>query len=117
MAVDSPTPVSNNPNLSPTAYRKLLASYDSKELRRGIDVLRRRVEKHFGDASGEDHEQGGIGDRSLVIKVLAACEEQYLKEVDKMKDIPAKVYGEEAVQGSNWGASKDDISKWFKGGR
>jgi hypothetical protein len=46
-----------------------------------------------------------------------ACEERYIKEVEKVKEVPAKVYGDEANQGSAWNVSKDDVSKWFKGGR
>ena len=117
IAADSPTPPSNNPNLSPLAYRKLLASNEPRELRRGIDALRKRVEKHFGDTYADEQEQGAGGDRSLVTKVLLACEERYIKEIEKVKEVPAKVYGDDAIQGSTWNVSKDDVSKWFKGGR
>ena len=117
MAADSPTPASNNPNLSVSAYRKVLSGHEPRELRRGVDALRKRVDKHFGDTPTDDPEQGGGGDRSLVTKVLAACEERYVKEIEKMTELPAKVYGDEAIQGTTWSVSKDDVGKWFKGGR
>jgi hypothetical protein len=82
-----------------------------------VDALRKRVDKHFGDTSAEDQEQGSGGDRSLVTKVLAACEERYVKEIEKMKEVPAKVYGDETIQSTTWSVSKDDVGKWFKGGR
>jgi len=116
LAAESTTPASNNSNISPNAYRKLVGSYEPRELRRGVDALRKRVEKHFGEAGADEADQAGSGDRSLVVKVLAACEERYLKEVDKAREVPARVYGEEALQ-ANWNVSKEDVSKWFKGGR
>ncbi|KAG9667989.1 hypothetical protein KCU99_g6034, partial [Aureobasidium melanogenum] len=47
--------------------KKLLASHDGKSIRSGIDTLRKRIEKHFGDA---DEEQLSRQMVSMVAEVL-----------------------------------------------
>ncbi|KAJ5601260.1 hypothetical protein N7510_010794 [Penicillium lagena] len=66
--------------------KKVLSSYDSKEIRRGIELLKKRVEKHFGDA-----DDPGLS-RSLVLKVLRACEARYEDAYDRTKRIIDSVY-------------------------
>ena len=56
---------------SQPTFRKLVNSQDGKELRRGAEALKKRVDKHFGDADDPNLS------RSLVIKVIKACEERY----------------------------------------
>ncbi|KAJ5807995.1 hypothetical protein N7474_009264 [Penicillium riverlandense] len=66
--------------------KKVLSSYDSKEIRRGIELLKKRVEKHFGDA-----DDPGLS-RSLVLKVLRACEGRYEDAYDRTRRIIDSVY-------------------------
>lgn len=111
---DSATPpANNNPNMSANAYRKLLAAHDAKELRRGVDALRKRVEKHFGESADD---QSVEANHSLVVKVLVACEDRFIKEVERARDTPARVYGEDVLQGGAW-VGREDVIKWFKGVR
>lgn len=102
------TSIATKQSLSASAFKKLVATYDAKELRRGIDSLRKRIEKHFGDA--EDQENS----KSLVSMVLSTVEERFASEVLKMQTMPKTVYGEDFAQIP---ASKEEISKWFRGGR
>jgi len=107
-----------NPALTPGIYRKLHANHDARELRRGLESLRKRVDKHFGEISAEEAESGsGTGDRSLLVKVSSACETRYIEEIEKVKTLPPKMYGEEAIQGIVWNVTEGDINRWFKGGR
>jgi hypothetical protein len=66
--------------------KKVLSSYDNKEIRRGIEMLRKRVEKHFGDA-----DDPGLS-RSLVLKVLKECENRYEHTYDRTRHIIESVY-------------------------
>ncbi|RMZ77072.1 hypothetical protein DV738_g4588, partial [Chaetothyriales sp. CBS 135597] len=52
MKVTEPTAyasIASKPSHSRSTAKKLLAAYDSKEVRKGAETLKRRIEKHFGD--------------------------------------------------------------------
>ncbi|KAL2150659.1 hypothetical protein VTH82DRAFT_7222 [Thermothelomyces myriococcoides] len=50
------TAVAAQPSNSKAVFNKILSGYDGREVRKGIEALRKRVEKHFGD---EDSVTGG----------------------------------------------------------
>lgn len=54
----SSEPLSKHHNYNRSALKKVLANYDSKEIRKSVEVLRKRVEKHF--SGGEDEASGGV---------------------------------------------------------
>ncbi|KAL4963809.1 GTP-Rho binding exocyst subunit SEC3 [Aspergillus stella-maris] len=83
---NSPADVAIRPSHSRSVAKKVLATYDAKEIRRGIDMLKKRVEKHFGDA-----DDPGLS-RSLVIKVLRECEGRYERAYDRTQYIIRTVY-------------------------
>ncbi|KAL4928589.1 GTP-Rho binding exocyst subunit SEC3 [Aspergillus undulatus] len=85
-ASNSPTDVASRPSHSRSVAKKVLATYDAKEIRRGIDMLKKRVEKHFGDA-----DDPGLS-RSLVIKVLRECEGRYERTYDRTQQMIRAVY-------------------------
>lgn len=66
--------------------KKVLSAYDAKEIKRGVEMLKKRVEKHFGDA-----DDPGLS-RSLVLKVLRECEIRYEDAWDRMRRIIDTVY-------------------------
>lgn len=82
----SPTDIAARASHSRTVAKKVLASYDNKEIRRGIEMLKKRVEKHFGDA-----DDPGLS-RSLVVKVLRECENRYENTYDRTRKIIEDVY-------------------------
>jgi hypothetical protein len=45
----APSMIAAQPSNSKTVFNKVLGQYDAKEVRKGIEALRKRVEKHFGD--------------------------------------------------------------------
>ena len=72
----------------------MIAGYDAKELRRGIEALRKRVEKHFGE--GDDP----LLSKGLVGKVIKECERRYEEVGERVRSIAGRVYGEE--DGGGW---------------
>lgn len=68
-----------------SVFKKMLSGYDAKEVRRGIETLKKRIEKHFGD------EDAG-GNRALVAKVMKECEGRYLKILERVQRVVADVY-------------------------
>lgn len=89
---------------SRSLFRKLVASHDSKELRRGIEALRKRVDKHFGDA-----DDPGLS-RNLVAKVLKECEQKYIDVWERAVQVNQDVYaGEVEIE---W--KREDVSSGFR---
>lgn len=84
--------------------KKVLSSYDAKEVRRGVEMLKKRVEKHFGDA-----DDPGLS-RSLVLKVLRECENRYEDAHDRTRRIIDTVY--EGQLDLEW--RKEDIVSMFR---
>lgn len=83
----SPTAIARQPSNSTAVFSKVLGVYDSKEVRKGIEALRKRVEKHFGDADDPTLS------RNLVVKVLAECEVFYGSVENRIGQITTDVYG------------------------
>lgn len=96
--------ISIMPSHSKATFRKILAGYDSKEIRRGIETLKKRVEKHFGDADDPNLSRG------LVFKVLQNCEKYYEKVEDRILTVSRDVYDGEIIV--EW--TKADVSSAFK---
>ncbi|MCJ1391095.1 hypothetical protein MMC18_003957 [Xylographa bjoerkii] len=85
-APNGPTSIATRASHSRSTFKKVLSTFDAKEIRRGIDTLKKRVEKHFGDA-----DDPGLS-RNLVQKVLRECEERYVSVHDRTSRIVADVY-------------------------
>lgn len=84
--------------------KKVLSSYDVKEIKRGAEMLKKRVEKHFGDA-----DDPGLS-RSLVLKVLQECERRYEDAWDRTRRIIDTVY--EGQLEIEW--RKEDVAAVFR---
>lgn len=99
-----PTSIATRASHSRATFKKLLATFDVKEVRRGIEMLKKRVEKHFGDA-----DDPGLS-RNLVQKVLKECEERYVGVHDRTARIMQDVY----EGGLEIEFRKDDVSSAFR---
>ena len=80
------TVIATRASHSRSTFKKLLAAHDSRELKRGIETLKRRVEKHFGDADEAELS------RALVVKVLRACEGVYVGVGERVARVIGEVY-------------------------
>ena len=90
--------------------RKTLAVYDGKEVRKGIDALRKRIEKHFGEADDEALAH------KLVIFVCAEAEREYIRAHERISRIVSEVYGIEVEgrQGVEVEFSTEDVRAGFR---
>ena len=86
-APNGPTSIATRASHSRATFKKLLSTFDAKEVRRGVETLKKRVDKHFGDA-----DDPGLS-RNLVQKVLRECEDRYGSVYDRTARIVAEVYG------------------------
>ena len=99
--------IATKPSHSRSVAKKLLAAHDSKEIRRGIDTLRKRIDKHFGEGDDEALSQ------KLVGLVAAECEREYNRVLERLQGICRDVYKEEEKSVEiEW--SKEDIAAGFR---
>ncbi|RDW88973.1 hypothetical protein BP6252_01005 [Coleophoma cylindrospora] len=101
---ESTAQISGMPSHSKVTFKKILAGYDSKEIRRGIETLKKRVEKHFGDADDPALSRG------LVTKVLQNCEKYYEKVEDRILTISRDVYEGDVI--AEW--TRADVTAAFR---
>ncbi|KFY22294.1 hypothetical protein V493_06710 [Pseudogymnoascus sp. VKM F-4281 (FW-2241)] len=99
-----PSTIAQNSRQSRIAFQQVLAEHDSKYIRNGIVALKKRVEKHFGDA-----DDPGLS-RALVAKVLEACENYFEDVENRVRAISTDVY--DGVPAVEW--TKNDISSTFR---
>lgn len=86
-------------------FKKILGAHDGKEIRRGIETLKKRVDKHFAEV---DDVAGN--NRALVGKVMRECEARYLKVGDRVQRIVIEVY--EGALEVEW--SRQDVTAAFR---
>ena len=72
---------------SRNTFRKLLGQFDAREVGRGVEALKKRVVKHFGEADDPGLSQ------NLIAKVLRECAERYTGVWDRTQSIIHDVYG------------------------
>lgn len=76
----------------------MLSHYDTKELRKGIDLLYKRVEKHFGQAPDENdvlyNPKSPAIAKALVQEVWKECQKEYGTVVELCKRVISNYYPE-----------------------
>ncbi|KAI1446148.1 exocyst complex component Sec3-domain-containing protein [Annulohypoxylon stygium] len=82
----SPAIVAAQPSNAKGTFNKILSGYDGREVRKGVEALRKRVEKHFGDADDPSLSRG------LVNRVLRECEKFYGELEVRISTVTATVY-------------------------
>jgi hypothetical protein len=76
----APSEVSRNGSYSRSALKKVVKEYDAKDVRKHVDALFKRVEKHFTEASEvTTGESSGITPGTVLVGVWKACEEELLR--------------------------------------
>lgn len=82
----NPSDLSSRASHSRSVAKKVLSSYDAKEVRQGAHLLKKRVEKHFGDADDPALSRG------LVLNVLQECEARYEDAYNRTRRLIDTVY-------------------------
>ena len=101
----SPTVIATRASHSRSTFKKILSNYDAKEIKRGIETLKKRVDKHFGDCD----DTAGLS-RDLVTKVFRECEGRYLSVGDRVHKVVKEVY--ESSLEVEW--RKEDVVAAFR---
>lgn len=93
----APTEIASNSSYSKSAAKKVVKEYNSKDVRKHVDALFKRVEKHFTEASEKaTTEQAssstGIAPGTVMVGVWKACEEELLRMTDYFAKRIAQCY-------------------------
>ncbi|TFY55813.1 hypothetical protein EVJ58_g8010 [Rhodofomes roseus] len=81
----APSEVPSNSSYSKSALKKVVKEYNSKDVRKHIDSLFKRVEKHFTEASEKATSEDvstGIASGTVMVGVWKACEDELLRITD-----------------------------------
>lgn len=79
--------IAAQPSNSKSSFNKVLSQFDAREARKGVEALRKRIEKHFGDADDESLSRG------LVNRVVKECERFYAEVEVRISTVTTTVYG------------------------
>ncbi|KAG5636373.1 hypothetical protein H0H81_008291 [Sphagnurus paluster] len=95
----APTEVANNNIYSKSGLRKVVREYTSKDLRKLVDSLFVRVEKHFAEASGTTtrDDNGGIVPGTVMVGVWKGCEEELLRITELFSKRISQCYADTGV--------------------
>lgn len=104
------TSIASRPSHSRSIARKVIGSYDVKEIKKGVDTLKKRIEKHFGDTV---EDITGQGNRGLIGKVFKECSDRYADAHARVENIVKIVY-EGQSQGMDLEWRKEEVNAMFR---
>ncbi|KAI0322704.1 exocyst complex component Sec3-domain-containing protein [Amylostereum chailletii] len=95
----APSEVPNNSSYNKSALKKVVKEFDGKDVRKHVDALFKRVEKHFTEASEKTTtgETSGIAPGTVMVGVWKACEEELLRITDLFNKRIAQCYANTGV--------------------
>ncbi|GJJ09890.1 hypothetical protein Clacol_004114 [Clathrus columnatus] len=82
----SPADVADKPNYNKGALKRVIKEYNAKDIRRHVDALYKRVEKHYTD------EDFPTNSAILLKAVWMACEQELVKSTERFNRITAQCY-------------------------
>jgi hypothetical protein len=115
--------VSSNPSYNRSALKRAVKDISSgKEMRKAVDALLKRVEKHYSldesDLAGTDDAAAMSNEAAaLIISVSQSCERLLKAEVAKWSALMAQCYSEAAASGVGLEYGPSDIEVAFKKAR
>ena len=91
----------------------MLSHYDTKELRKGIDLLHKRVDKHFGqipdDSDTAYGAKGAVIAKGLVQEVWGKCRKEY----DGIVELCQRTISSHYPEGVQMEFSSTDVNETF----
>ncbi|KAJ7596864.1 exocyst complex component Sec3-domain-containing protein [Mycena floridula] len=95
----APTEIANNGSYTKSALKKVIKEYSAKDIRKHVDVLFKRVEKHFTESSDKvvTEENRGIAPGSAMAGVWRACEEEVLRITELFSKRISQCYSDSGV--------------------
>ena len=92
----APTEVSSNSSYNKSALKKVIKEFNTKDVRKHVDALFKRVEKHFTDAL-EKTEESSLVPGTVMVAAWKACEEELLRYTEGFSRRVTQCYAESGV--------------------
>jgi hypothetical protein len=95
----APTEVANNTNYNKSVLKKVVKEFTSKDVRKDVDALFKRVEKHFTEASDTTTqvENGPIAQGTVMVGVWRACEEELVRMTELFQKRISQCYANSGI--------------------
>jgi len=95
----APTEVASNSSYSKSSVRKVVREYNAKDIRKHVDALFKRVEKHFTEASDTttQQESGPIAQGTVMVGVWKFCEEELLRVTELFQKRISQCYANSGI--------------------
>ncbi|KAF8913023.1 exocyst complex component Sec3-domain-containing protein [Gymnopilus junonius] len=95
----STSEATSNSSFNKSALKKVVKDYNAKDVKKHIDILAKRVEKHFTEDKSTADESGasGITSHRVLIGVWNACEAEFVKLTEAWNSRISQVYGDSGV--------------------
>lgn len=84
--------ISTRHSHSKSVFKKILGNHDGKEIKRGIETLRKRVDKHFGDSDDP------VLCARLLEKILDRLEAEYIDAHKRAQKLLLTVYKDQGLE-------------------
>lgn len=99
LTTTAPTEVSKNNNYNRSSLKKVVKEFDGKDIRKHIDALFKRVEKHFTEAEEKatKEESSGIAPGTVMVGVWKACEEELQRMTQNFNKRISQCYADSGV--------------------
>ena len=86
--------IASSSSFNKNALRKVIKDYNSKDIKKHIDSLAKRVEKHFMEGVEKDEAAGSVASAKLINTVWKACKDELLKLTEHWSSRITQLYGD-----------------------
>lgn len=95
----NPAEVTSSSNYNKAALRKVIKDYNSKDIRKHLDTLSKRVEKHFTESSEKTtvEEVSSIASGTVLVGVWKACEKELVRLTELFSSRISRWYGDSGI--------------------
>jgi len=95
----TPSEVSKNSNYNRSSLKRVVKEYTTKDIRKHVDALFKRVEKHYTEASDNatTESSSGIAPGTVLVGVWKACEEELIRITNLFSQRISQCYGDTSV--------------------
>ncbi|OAX44413.1 hypothetical protein K503DRAFT_706401 [Rhizopogon vinicolor AM-OR11-026] len=99
LTTTAPTEVSKNSSYNRSQLKKVIKEFDGKDIRKHIDALFKRVEKHFTEAeeNATKEESSGIAPGTVMVGVWKTCEEELQRLTENFNKRISQCYADSGV--------------------
>ncbi|KAH8099365.1 exocyst complex component Sec3-domain-containing protein [Cristinia sonorae] len=93
----APSEISSNSTYSKTALKKVVKEFTAKDVRKNVDALFKRVEKHFTETTGSEQSSSSMASGTALAGVWKACEDELLRITELFSKRIAQCYQSSGV--------------------